>query len=189
MVSLLFNYEMICYYKCSFIDIYISMMTLYNWRNLRVYLLSAELQQTCCHERLLLVFLCILNLTCVVFSTFSVESTVMWVWPGLCAVCVGLKVLQLCSLAWWRLSSEMFPSLVSTSCSTARARPRCQKVSVHPGVIMYQPAACLYGKESHDWSAQKQLLLVLSRLILRLKLNRLLFLTSTWIKYLLSVFL
>lgn len=30
MVSLLFNYEMICYYKCSFIDIYISMMTLYN---------------------------------------------------------------------------------------------------------------------------------------------------------------
>lgn len=79
------------------------------------------------------ILFCSKNLLCdeiwtSLFVCFSVAGTTTAVWLGLCAVCVKLRVLQLCSPASWRLSSGMFLSLRSTSCSTARPRLCCPKV-------------------------------------------------------------
>lgn len=66
----------------------------------------------------------------------------MRVCAGLCAACVGLKVLQLCSLGSWPRSSETCPFLGSTSCSTARPKPRCHKVRMKNSVREPQTVRC-----------------------------------------------
>lgn len=81
------------------------------------------------------------------FVCFSVAGITTGAWPGLCAMFVKLRVLQLCSPASWRLSSGMFLSLRSTSCSTARPRPCCLKVRSHSVRILkltgYNGLKCL----------------------------------------------